>query len=141
MNILSNTEDNKKDGTTQSPPKNREGGNRARADAVAVALEYDSGSEFAPKVIAGGRGKIAEQILQIAFERGIKVREDADLAEMLSAIDIDSEIPIEAFAAVAEILVYVYRANDTLPNFLDKKENNFEQNSEDKTPEDSEKKT
>ncbi len=141
MNILSNTEDNKKDGTTQSPPKNREGGNRARADAVAVALEYDSGSEFAPKVIAGGRGRIAEQILQIAFERGIKVREDADLAEMLSAIDIDSEIPIEAFAAVAEILVYVYRANDTLPNFLDKKENNFEQNSEDKTPEDSEKKT
>ena len=141
MNILSNTEDNKKDGTTQSPPKNREGGNRARADAVAVALEYDSGSEFAPKVIAGGRGRIAEQILQIAFERGIKVREDADLAEMLSAIDIDSEIPIEAFAAVAEILVYVYRANDTLPNFLDKKENNFEQNSEDKTPQDSEKKT
>ena len=141
MNILSNTEDNKKDGTTQPPPKNREGGNRARADAVAVALEYDSGSEFAPKVIAGGRGKIAEQILQIAFERGIKVREDADLAEMLSAIDIDSEIPIEAFAAVAEILVYVYRANDTLPNFLDKKENNFEQNSEDKTPQDSEKKT
>ena len=138
---MSNTEDNKKDGTTQSPPKNREGGNRARADAVAVALEYDSGSEFAPKVIAGGRGRIAEQILQIAFERGIKVREDADLAEMLSAIDIDSEIPIEAFAAVAEILVYVYRANDTLPNFLDKKENNFEQNSEDKTPEDSEKKT
>ena len=69
------------------------------------------------------------------------MREDADLAEMLSAIDIDSEIPIEAFAAVAEILVYVYRANDTLPNFLDKKENNFEQNSEDKTPEDSEKKT
>ena len=79
---MSNTEDNKKDGTTQPPPKNREGGNRARADAVAVALEYDSGSEFAPKVIAGGRGKIAEQILQIAFERGIKVREDADLAAL-----------------------------------------------------------
>ena len=87
-----------------------------RTDTVAVALEYNSKSELAPKVIAGGRGKVAEQILQVAFDRGIKVREDADLAEMLSAIDIDSEIPVEAFAAVAEILTYVYRANGSMPD-------------------------
>jgi len=90
-----------------------------RADAVAVALKYDDGTEFAPKVVAGGRGGVAEQILQIAFAQGVKVREDADLAEMLSAIDIDSEIPLEAFAAVAEILAYVYRANATMPDFTD----------------------
>ena len=138
---MSNTEDNKKGDTTQPPPKNIDGGYRARADAVAVALEYDSNSEFAPKVIAGGRGKVAEQILQIGFERGIKVREDADLAEMLSAIDIDSEIPIEAFAAVAEILTYVYRVNDNLPDFFDNEEHNVQKNSMDKPPEDSEKKT
>ena len=64
-----------------------------------------------PKVIAAGRGSVAEQILALAFANGIKVREDADLAELLSAIDIDSEIPLEAFTAVAEILSYVYRAN------------------------------
>ncbi len=80
-------------------------------DTVAVALGYQPDSEFAPKVVAGGRGAIAEQILQIAFANDIKVREDSDLAQLLSAIDIDSEIPVEAFAAVAEILVYVYRAN------------------------------
>ncbi len=80
-------------------------------DTVAVALGYLPDSEFAPKVVAGGRGAIAEQILQIAFANDIKVREDSDLAQLLSAIDIDSEIPLEAFAAVAEILVYVYRAN------------------------------
>ncbi len=65
----------------------------------------------APKVIAAGRGSVAEQILALAFANGIKVREDADLAELLSAVDIDSEIPLEAFTAVAEILSYVYRAN------------------------------
>lgn len=89
-----------------------------RADQLAVALKYEPDGEYAPKVTAGGRGAIAEQILEIAFASGTKVREDADLAEMLSAIDIDSEIPIEAFAAVAEILTYVYRANGNLSEHL-----------------------
>ena len=80
---------------------------------VAVALQYEPDKDNAPKVVAGGRGSIAEQILQIAFAQGVKVREDPDLAELLTAIDIDSEIPVEAFAAVAEILIYVYRANGT----------------------------
>ncbi len=78
---------------------------------VAIALQYDPEKDNAPRVVAGGRGSIAEQILQIAFAQGLKVREDPDLAELLTAIDIDSEIPVEAFAAVAEILIYVYRAN------------------------------
>ena len=123
MSILSNTKDS--DTRALPGPSPDENGNdarrkgRKRADTVAVALEYNSKSEYAPKVVAGGRGKVAEQILQIAFDRGIKVREDADLAEMLSAIDIDSEIPIEAFAAVAEILTYVYQANGNMPDFME----------------------
>lgn len=94
--------------------------------SLAVALKYEPRSEYAPRVVASGRGSIAEQILAIAFAKGIKVREDADLVELLSAIDIDSEIPIEAFAAVAEILAYVYRANGaaagngTEPDFLER---------------------
>ena len=91
-------EDNGKDGT----------GKRQ----VAVALDYEPGGEKAPVVVASGRGALAEQILQIAFAKGIKVREDADLAELLAAVDVDSEIPVEAFTAVAEILVYLYRANN-----------------------------
>ena len=82
------------------------------SDAVAVALAREHPTDRAPKVVAGGRGQVAEQILQIAFQNGIKVREDADLAELLTAVDIDSEIPLEAFAAVAEILIYVYQANE-----------------------------
>ena len=80
-------------------------------DAVAVALHQAKETDRAPKVVAAGRGTTAEQILEIAFAQGIKVREDADLAQLLSAVDEDSEIPLDAFAAVAEILVYLYRAN------------------------------
>jgi flagellar biosynthesis protein len=79
---------------------------------VAVALAHDFADQRPPKVVAGGRGRIAEQILEIAFAHGVKVREDADLAQLLSSIDVDSEIPPEAFAAVAEILIYVYQANN-----------------------------
>jgi flagellar biosynthesis protein len=78
--------------------------------AISVALKEDTKGR-APRVIAAGRGTVAEQILALAFANGVKVREDADLAELLSAVDLDSEIPLEAFTAVAEILSYVYRAN------------------------------
>ncbi len=78
---------------------------------VAVALHYDQATDEAPRVVASGRGAIAERILELAFANGVKVREDADLAEILAAVDVDTEIPLEAFAAVAEILAYVYRAN------------------------------
>ena len=82
---------------------------------VAVAIGYDANGDDLPRVLASGRGGVAEQILRIAFAQGVKVREDADLAELLALIDVESEIPLEAFAAVAEILVYVYRANGEVP--------------------------
>ena len=89
--------------------KNRE--KEEKKEAVAVALAHDRVDDRPPRVIAGGHGRVAEQILEIAFANGVRVREDADLAELLSSIDIDTEIPVEAFAAVAEILTYVYQAN------------------------------
>lgn len=79
-------------------------------DTIAVALEDQAGSA-APIVTASGRGFVAEQILAIAFANNVKVRSDADLVEVLSAVDVDSDIPTEAFAAVSEILAYVYKAN------------------------------
>ena len=81
---------------------------------VAVAIQNRPGDprgqgRAAPRVVASGRGALAEQILRIAFDRGVKVRNDADLAEILATIEVESEIPLEALAAVAEILSYVYR--------------------------------
>lgn len=88
------------------------------ARQTAVALKDRTAERKVPQVLAAGRGNIAEQILQLAFEAGINVREDAALAEMLAAIEVDSPIPSEAFAAVAEILSYIYRANGQ-PNPFD----------------------
>ncbi|MBI1214325.1 MAG: flagellar protein FhlB [Alphaproteobacteria bacterium] len=79
---------------------------------AAVALKkYGVDDAAIPRIVAAGHGKIAEQILKIAFENGVKVREDRDLAEILAAITIDSDIPTEALVAVGEILAYVYKAN------------------------------
>ena len=77
---------------------------------LAVALRRQGPAERPPRVIAKGEGGVAEQILAVAFERGVKVRTDPDLAEILRAVEVDSEVPLEALAAVAEILSYVYRA-------------------------------
>ena len=83
--------------------------------SVAVAIQGQNGNpDSSPKVIASGRGKLAEQILATAFARGIKVREDADLAELLAKLDLDTPIPSEAIIAVAEILTKVYEANSQM---------------------------
>jgi flagellar biosynthesis protein len=93
--------------------RERDGRDKPPAAIIkAVAIEYKRGGEEAPIVTASGKGAIAEQILAIAFERGIKVRQDAELVDILSMVDVDSPIPLEAFTAVAEILAFVYKAND-----------------------------
>lgn len=101
--------------TPRNPPLDirEQDGRQKQAPEIskAVAIEYERGVDDAPRVTASGKGAIAEQILSIAFERGIKVREDAELVEILSLVEIDSPIPLEAFAAVAEILAFVYQAN------------------------------
>lgn len=85
---------------------------------TAVAITAGDTKDAAPRITAAGRGKIAEQILQLAFASGIKVREDKELAEMLAKIELDSPIPSDAFLAVAEVLSYVYKANGE-PNPFD----------------------
>ena len=85
---------------------------------TAVAISGGLTEDDIPRITAAGRGKLAEQILQLAFENGINVREDSALAEMLAKIELDSPIPSEAFLAVAEVLSYVYKANNE-PNPFD----------------------
>ncbi len=77
----------------------------------AVAIESGDNADSVPIIVASGRGLVAEQIISLAFANGVRVREDADLVELLSLIEVESPIPLEAFAAVSEILAYVYRAN------------------------------
>ena len=83
--------------------------------SIAVAIKHDVGD--VPNVVASGYGKTAEKILQLAYEAGVKVRQDGDLAQVLAAVEIDSPIPISCFEAVAEILNYLYKLNATPPQF------------------------
>ncbi|MBC8414734.1 MAG: EscU/YscU/HrcU family type III secretion system export apparatus switch protein [Nitrospira sp.] len=74
----------------------------------AAALRYTEGKDTAPKLIAKGRGKVAEKILAIAKAHDIPVKEDSELVEFLSMLDLYQEIPADLYKAVAEILAFVY---------------------------------
>lgn len=77
----------------------------------AVALKYDRQSDDAPKVKAKGKGRVAEKIIELAIKHDIPVKDDPDLIEVLSKLDIDEEIPSEIYVAIAELLAFVYSAN------------------------------
>ena len=68
---------------------------------LAIALKYERDKSPAPVVAAKGKGYMAQQIIEIAERYGIEIREDKDLAQMLEKLDIDTPIPLEAYAAVA----------------------------------------
>ena len=77
---------------------------------AAVALQYDRGAMAAPKVVAKGRGIVAERLIALARENHIPVVEDKLLVEMLDQLNVNQEIPGELYQVVAEILVAVYKA-------------------------------
>jgi flagellar biosynthesis protein len=81
---------------------------------AAVALKYDEAQDDAPKVVAKGFGLTAERIRELAEKRGVPIRRDSDLVELLAQIDLDREIPPQLYAAVAEVLAMVYKANNSL---------------------------
>ncbi len=75
----------------------------------AAALKYERGRDRAPRLVAKGKGAVAEKIVEIARETGVEVLEDRELVEFLVALDVGQEIPPELYRAVAEVLAYVYR--------------------------------
>ena len=76
---------------------------------IAVALQYDKETDHAPRVVASGRGLIAEQILALATENDIVIESNPMLAEALSHVEVDDTIPIELFEAVAAVIGFVLR--------------------------------
>jgi len=75
------------------------------AEPLAVALRYDHAG--APRVTARGRGEAAARILEAAAAHGVPIEEDAALAAALARVEIDEEIPIELYEAVAAVLRFV----------------------------------
>jgi flagellar biosynthesis protein len=87
---------------------------RPEKSAKAVALRYAADKDAAPRVVAKGRGYLAEAIQAIARENHVPLLEDPNLVEVLEALDLHLEIPPELYRAVAEVLVFVYRLNGKL---------------------------
>lgn len=79
------------------------------APKKAVALKYDAKNNAAPKVVAKGKGHVAENILKAAKSNSVPVYQNKSLVNMLMALEIDKEIPAELYTTVAEVLAYVYR--------------------------------
>ncbi len=82
---------------------------RERSGLTAAALKYDPQTDKAPRVIASGKGKIAEHILALGKEHNVPIYDDPELAAALSMVDLEEEIPPELYRVVAEVLAYIYR--------------------------------
>lgn len=75
---------------------------------LAVALAYQNG-DAAPKVVASGRGLIAQAIIERARQHGVYVHESEELVSMLMQVELDQHIPPQLYLAVAELLAWLYR--------------------------------
>lgn len=85
----------------------------------AVAIIYNEKEKgAAPRVIAGGKGFLADKIIETAKEAGIHIHEDPNLLELLAKVPIGDEIPVELYQTVAEVLAFVYQVNERFKNRL-----------------------
>jgi len=89
------------------------------APKQAVAIIYnEKETGAAPRVIAGGKGFLAEKIIETAKNSGIHIHEDPNLVELLAKVPIGDEIPVELYQTVAEVLAFVYQVNEKFKNKL-----------------------
>lgn len=83
---------------------------------TATALQYNSEEGSAPRVIASGQRKVAEQIIAEAKKHNITIYEDTALTSALSTVNLGDEIPPELYQVVAQVLAYVYRVTESRNN-------------------------
>lgn len=76
---------------------------------TAAALRYDSENDYAPEVIASGKGAVAEKIIALGREKGVPIYDDPILAAALAEVDPGNEIPPELYKLVAGVLAFVYK--------------------------------
>jgi flagellar biosynthesis protein len=79
---------------------------------TAVALQYNAATDSAPIITAKGHGVVAEKIIALARDNGVPLRQDPDLVQVLSQLDLRQEIPPSLYQVVAELLAFIYRLNN-----------------------------
>ena len=75
----------------------------------AIALNYNPENNNSPTVVAKGKGKIAENIIEKAALNDVPIYEDKNLVELLGNLDLNESIPEELYEAVAEVFAFIYR--------------------------------
>jgi len=80
----------------------------------AVALRYDQEQNHAPKIVATGKGMVAENVIEKAKENNVPILEDESLVELLAELNINETIPEELYQAVAEVFAFIYRADQSI---------------------------
>ncbi|TDX52755.1 EscU/YscU/HrcU family type III secretion system export apparatus switch protein [Orenia marismortui] len=86
--------------------------NEKTRKAEAVAIRYNSEIDYAPTVIAKGKGDLAKKIIEKAKECDIPLKEDNDLVKVLLQLELGEEIPEDLYKVVAEILAFIYELED-----------------------------
>jgi flagellar biosynthesis protein len=81
---------------------------------LAVALKYRQDEDVSPLVVASGRGALAQSLVKKAMDLDIPIHPDGELAELLSDVDVGSNIPEELYEVVAQIMAMVYRMDSAL---------------------------
>lgn len=82
----------------------------------AVALRYDKDRSHSPKIVATGKGLVAESVIEKAKESNVPILQDESLVEILAELNINETIPEELYEAVAEVFAFVYKADQAIAN-------------------------
>ncbi|MDX8408720.1 MAG: EscU/YscU/HrcU family type III secretion system export apparatus switch protein [Mariprofundales bacterium] len=85
----------------------------------AIAIKWHPKRDNLPKLTAKGEDELADEILRLAREHNIPIREDRDLVQVLSLLDVGQSIPPQVHTAVAEILAFIYWSNQQYSEVFD----------------------
>lgn len=86
----------------------------------AIALKWDPYLDEAPMLAAKGQGVLADEIIRVAKANGIPIKEDSDLVQIFSLLDVGASIPPEVHTAIAEILAFIYWSNQQYTEIFDR---------------------
>ena len=100
-------------------------GKTNKKEKSVVALKYDS-SRKTPKVIAKGKGYVADRILEEAVINDVYIHTDEDLAENLNKLELGTDIPPELFEIVAQIYIFADKIDSVMGGDIESLENNLE---------------
>ncbi len=87
-----------------------------KSSKSASVLKYEESQDVSPKLIAKGKGIVAEHILEEAKKHDIPIRKDPSLTELLSQLEINQSIPEELYQAVAEVFAFIYKIDQKTGN-------------------------